>query len=84
MDEFYLAEALAALSHEQWSGWMKYLFSKCTFNDDGTAIIPARAVERWQRQMTTSYTELSEEEKNSDRIEANKVLDLVAAAFRKE
>jgi hypothetical protein len=33
-------EALAELAHEQWVGWMRYMFSKSQFNDDGTVTIP--------------------------------------------
>ena len=68
-------EALAALVHGQWSGWMEYLFSKGTFNPDGTWTMPAWAVTRWARQMTTSYADLSEEEKENDRREADMLLN---------
>jgi len=56
---------------------MEYLFSKCTFHEDGTATIPSWAVERWQRQMLTPYEELSEKEQDSDRKEADKFLALL-------
>lgn len=79
-------EKLAALAHEQWSGWMQYLFGQCSImGTDGpngkTAsrrmIIPEWAVERWTRQMSTPYEELSEEEKESDRKEADRVIQLI-------
>lgn len=72
-----MRERLAALAHAQWSGWMEYLFDKCQMNEDGTATIPAWAVERWQRQMRTPYAELPEDEKESDRAEADKVLEVL-------
>jgi hypothetical protein len=72
-----LRERLAALAHRQWSGWMSYLFGKCRMNDDATLTIPAWAVERWQRQMNTSYFDLPEEEKDSDRKEADRILYLL-------
>lgn len=59
-----LREELADLAHEQWSGWMRYLFDN--WSDDSVA--------RWQRQMETPYAGLSEEEKDSDRKEADRVL----------
>ncbi len=71
-----LREKLANLCHQQWSGWMKYLFSKCELDDD-VATIPEWATERWQRQLMTPYSELSEEEKNSDRVEADKFIKLL-------
>ena len=74
-----MREELAALMHEMWIGWMKYLFSKSRQHgwDDGRVIIPAWAVERWMRQMDTPYDELSEEEKDSDRRIADRVLALI-------
>ncbi len=72
-----MREQLAQLAHSQWSGWMEYLFSKGTFNDDGTWTMPAWAVERWKRQMTTEYADLSEPEKESDRTEADKFLAVI-------
>lgn len=76
-DRADLRERLAALAHEQWSGWMKWQFSKGTFNADNTWTMPTWAVERWTRQMGTAYTDLPEEEKASDRTEADRVLALL-------
>jgi hypothetical protein len=72
-----MREQLAALAHAQWSGWMEYMFSKCRADSPSGLTIPIWAVERWQRQMNTPYAELPEEEKNSDREEADKVLALI-------
>jgi len=79
-----LFEQLAKLSHEQWSKWMKYLFEKSVLNLDGTITIPEWAVERWKRQINTTYLELSEEEKQSDREEATKVMALIRTRKIKE
>ena len=73
-----LREEIAELAHDQWSGWMKYLFSKGVFNSDGTWTMPQFAVERWERQMKTPYSELSGKEKSSDRVEADKFLRVIA------
>lgn len=70
-------EALADLAHEQWTGWMKYLFSKCVPYGDGSMRIPADLVGRWHRQTQTAYEDLSEKEKDSDRKEADKYLLLI-------
>lgn len=67
-------EVLAAHCHKQWSGWMHYLFSQCVNNKDGTYTIPKWGVERWLRQLRTSYEDLSEKEKESDREEARAIL----------
>jgi hypothetical protein len=88
-DEFNvpeLLERLAAYAHEAWSGWMKYMFSKSAGPTSeavlgrtraGSFIIPPELVERWTRQMTTEYQDLPEEEKQSDRDEAQKMIDIV-------
>lgn len=73
-------EALAEYAHEAWSGWMKYLFSKCDQTGNTYATIPIWAVRRWQRQMNTPYVELPEEEKESDRAEADKMLAIMGRA----
>lgn len=70
-------ERLAEYAHKQWSGWMEYLFSKCVLKADGTAIIPAWAVDRWKRQIDTAYDNLSEQEKESDRKEAEGMLEII-------
>jgi hypothetical protein len=87
MPEDALREALAAYAHEAWSGWMRYLFSKCDTHTPRNAVgmlldvpvttIPRWAVERWERQMNTPYADLPEEEKESDRAQADKILDIV-------
>ena len=76
-EKLKMRETLSDLCHEQWSGWMKYLFSKGAFNEDGTWTMPAWAVERWHRQMNTYYLDLSESEKVADRIEADKFLEIL-------
>ena len=69
-------ERLAAYAHEAWSGWMKYLFAKSTQNADGTVTIPSWAVGRWKRQANTLYSDLSEGEKKSDLIEADRIFSI--------
>ena len=72
-----IKEKLAEYAHIAWSGWMVYLFEKSTINPDGTVTIPKWAVSRWTRQANTPYKELLEDEKGSDRDEANKMLRIV-------
>lgn len=73
-----LREALAAYAHEAWSGWMNYLLSKSTVNEDGSWTVPAASAERWHRQMSTPYHLLPEGEKASDRKEADQMLAIVS------
>lgn len=76
-----LREQLARLCHRQWSNWMVYLFSKGTFNEDGSWTMPAEYVNRWKGQMATPYMSLSEPEKDSDRKEADKFREVFRDAI---
>jgi hypothetical protein len=71
-----LREKLADQAHASWSGWMKSLFSKCDISDNGEVVIPSFYVRRWRRQCETPYAELPEHEKESDRIEADRYLEV--------
>lgn len=71
-----MKERLAELCHEQWSGWMNYLFEKSYITESGQVLIPKWAVDRWKKQCATKYNHLSEEEKDSDRKEADKILEI--------
>lgn len=72
-----LVEDLADYAHEAWSGWMEYLFSKTTTADVPGLVIPRAEADRWMRQMRTRYEALSEKEKESDRIEARKMIEIM-------
>ena len=72
-----MREKLAELAHEQWSDWMEYLFSQGTFNSDGTWTMPEWAVNRWAIQLGMPYNRLSEEEKESERKQADKFLAVI-------
>jgi hypothetical protein len=74
-----LREKLAEYAHGAWSGWLKYMFSKGTFN--GTWTMPDWAVTRWSRQMSTTYADLPENEKESDLAEADKILAIAMPIF---
>jgi len=73
-----LLNNLAEFCHDvQWSSWMKYVFSKGYEDKDGNFVIMKNDYNRWKRQTETSYENLSEKEKESDIIEANKILNLL-------
>jgi len=82
----------ADLEHERWSGWQKYLHSLCyphTLNSlnavtkqyediqTGGLVIHRDRVEHWERQIATPYSELTEKEKEYDRIETRKYVPLL-------
>lgn len=72
-----MKEELAKYAHDAWSGWMEYLFSKAEVNADGTWTMPKEFVDRWYRQINTDYKDLPENEKRSDREEADKIISIV-------
>lgn len=73
-----MVEELANVEHERWAHWQRYLHSKCVRDDDGSLTIPAELVRRWELQMNTPYSELSEEEKESDREQVRRYLPIVS------
>lgn len=75
-----LREQIAGVQHEIWSHWMQYLFSVSHANPDGSFTIPADKVRHWHRQMNTPYLKLSESEKDSDREQADKILEIIRVA----
>ena len=77
MDESKLIELLAEAEHKGWSRWMKYVFSQCTRNLDGSATIPPELVAGWTRQLSTPYDKLTEEEREADRDEVRKILPII-------
>jgi hypothetical protein len=75
-------ETLAALEHERWSRWQRYLHSRCEARGDGTLVIPADLVARWEDQSVRPYDALTEAEKESDREQVRQYLPAIAAALR--
>jgi hypothetical protein len=73
-------EAGAHLEHERWAKWQAYVHSKCVEHENGKGewvCFPTDRFRRWERQIATPYSELSENEKNSDRAEVEQYLPLV-------
>lgn len=77
-------EAFASLAHQQWAGWMEYLFSKSCRNQDGSVTIPVGLVHRWEKQTATGYPLLPDDEKESDRTEAHKIIHLALSLMGRE
>lgn len=83
IDRNTLREQLAALCHEQWSGWMKYQFDRMIFAADADSIprlMTADDFYRWRLQARTPYVDLTESEKESDRKEADRFLAILTPA----
>ena len=76
-----LTEQLAAIEHERWSHWQRYLHNKGVHQLDGSLLLPADLVARWEQQIETKYVDLSEVEKESDREQVRKYLPLIVSAL---
>ncbi len=76
-----LIEQLAAVEHERWSHWQRYVHSKCIRQPDGSLLLPADLVARWEKQIDTKYAELDDQERESDREQLRKYLPLITSAL---
>lgn len=76
-----LVEQLAAIEHARWAHWQRYVHDQCEPQGDGALVIPAALVERWEAQIETSYADLTEREKSSDREQVQKYLPTVIDAL---
>ena len=77
-----LVETIADFIHDQWSHCMKYMFSQGGHTGEPRDrfyewCVRNPTIKRWERQMNTPYSELSEKEKDSDREWAIKLLKLI-------
>lgn len=68
-------EKLADKQHEIWAHWMKYLFTQGELKN-GNFTIPKEKVDRWKKQLKTNYKDLTESEKESDREQVRKFINL--------
>jgi hypothetical protein len=72
-----LLEQLAAIEHERWSHWQRYMHEKAHRNDDGSLTLPAALVSRWERLMRTPYSQLTDEERESDREQVRRYITIL-------
>lgn len=72
-----LVEELAALEHQRWAHWQKYVHDNGQRQPDGSIVLPADLVVRWERQINTQYADLTAEERESDREQVRKYLPLL-------
>ena len=77
-------EDLAAIEHQRWATWQKYVHEHGVRQADGALVLPADLVARWERQIATPYQSLTEEEKESDRDQVRKYLPVVRKALERQ
>jgi hypothetical protein len=83
IEQHELVEKLAAIEHERWAHWQRYIHKKGENQADGSLLIPADLVKRWRRQYETPFCELSESEKESDREQVNRYLNSIIEHVKK-
>lgn len=76
-----ILEELAAIEHERWAHWQRYMHGKCEKRSDGALVIPPELVAQWERQISTTYAQLSEKEQESDREQVRKYLEPIVTAL---
>lgn len=76
-----ILEELASVEHMRWAHWQRYMHEKGQRQPDGSLVIPAELVEKWQRQIDTPYVDLSESEKESDREQVRRYLPIIVRAL---
>lgn len=81
LESVHMVEQLAAIEHERWAHWQRYVHDQCERQDDGSLVIPAELVARWQTQIETPYAELTDEEQESDREQVRRYLPVVLDAI---
>lgn len=74
-------DRLAAVEHERWAHWQRYLHDLCETRPDGSLVIPAKLVRRWEEQIGTPYADLSDEERLSDQEQVLKYLPVLIEAL---
>ena len=72
-EEMY--EKLSAIEHERWADWQKWSHKILRENCPSPEL--EKVLERWDRQIATPYSELSEKEKQSDRDQVDRYWYLI-------
>ena len=76
-----LVEILAEKEHDRWAHWQKYMHERVYDSSQSInphlKVIPTEDYNRWERQLNTPYSELSEKEKESDRKQVRKYLPII-------
>ncbi|RUP31520.1 MAG: hypothetical protein EKK51_14205 [Mycolicibacterium sp.] len=72
-----LLDMLAAIEHERWAHWQRYVHDRCERQQDGSLVIPAGLAARWEAQIETPYVELTERERDSDREQVRRYLPVI-------
>ena len=70
-----LREQLADIEHQRWADWQRYCHKVLRENNPSPE--QGDILERWDRQIETPYSELSEKEKDLDREQVNRYWKII-------
>lgn len=74
-------DRLAEIEHERWAHWQRFVHDSCQEQEDGSLVIPAEVVQRWERQIATPYPDLTQAERDSDIEQVKRYLPTVIGAL---
>lgn len=80
-----LREILAEQEHATWASWQKWVHKQGIWVKVGKGdmlALPSETIDRWEREISTPYANLSEAEKDLDRKEVDKILPTIIAAIQ--
>ena len=77
-----LLENLAAIEHERWAHWQRFMHEQGKRQSDGSLLLPADLIAKWDRLIKTPYAQLTEKERESDRDQVRRYLPIVAKAYK--
>lgn len=81
LDSVDLLGRLAAIEHQRWAHWQRYVHEQGTRQPDGSLLLPAALVSRWEEQIHTPYSELSADEQRSDQDQVKRYLPAIRDAL---
>jgi len=76
-----LMSRLAAIEHERWAHWQRYVHDQGIRQPDGSLLIPSALVTRWDEQIETPYSQLSADEQRSDQDQVQRYLPTIRDAL---
>ena len=76
-----LLEKLAAIEHDRWAHWQRFVHEQGERQQDGSLVLPSHLVAKWERLIATPYAQLTNMEQESDRDQVRRYLPVVADAY---
>jgi len=78
-------EKLADIEHQRWADWQKYMHSKMLPSAKGGIYeIGEDFITRWEKQIKTSYKDLTEKEKDSDREQVMRYFPIIQSLLKEK